>query len=677
VAKHRLISYRLSLAVVIPLLVVLTGALITAVSSATTRTSIRHVATSLFAQTADHTANETRAHIQLAVPAVDELASLLAEDPMPSSDELGRRVLVVLRANPAFSWVSFSDTSGAFTGAQRTADGTLVLNHSEIIGGRTVTDEYVLGATRQLRRHDDDAHYDPRTRPFYQQAVAAKRRVWTAPYVFAHENLPGITCAAPVYGSDGALRGVVTVDFDLDSLSAFVATLHPSAHSLVFVYTESGVMLAHPTLHVGAGGTLVTKDDIADPAVRAFFRGGVHDTFDHGGERYLAATREFQPDDGLRWRVAAIAPEADFMGPLDHLTRVELLISLGVVLLAVLLALVFARRITRPLVYLADEMDRVGQFDLSGSDPEQSRYREIDLMNRALARMRKGLASFAVYVPRDLVRTVLASGQRAELGGKTRPMSVFFSDLAGFTSLSETLEPAALVELLAGYFDEMSNVIGAHRGTIDKFIGDAIMAFWNAPLDDADHAVHACTAALAFQRKLDDMKRADPSLAGLSARIGIATGDVVVGNIGSHDRMNYTVMGDIVNLASRLEGLGKVYGTRILVSEACRNAAGDRVVMRLVDIVAVKGKSQGVRVYEPLATTADADARARSIARIADQAFEAYLARRWHDAAALYGELLALAPDDAAAAAMRARCDAFQVTPPPAGWTGTYVMHEK
>jgi adenylate cyclase len=683
VSAKRLISYRLSLAVVIPVLVVITGGLVAAVSYANTRASIRTLAASLFSQVADQTADAAASHLHQATPAVDLLASTLAE--VTESDEIARRVLVVLRANPGFSWVSFSDRDGGFTGAQRTGDGTLLINRSHIVDGKTVMDEQVVApdGSWQPHRHQDDTGYDPRTRPFYQRAVAAKQRVWTEPYVFFDQAVPGITCAEPVVGKDGALRGVVTVDFDLNALSTFVATLHPSEHARVLVYTDSGVVLAHPSARVvargnqGAAGKLVTRDDIEDPAARAYFQANGSDSFELDGQRMLAASHAFEPGEGLHWRVAAIAPESDFMGALERTMRNVLLISLAVVLISVAFAVTFARRLARPLVQIAHQMDKVGQFDLAGTDPPPSRYREIELMNQALARMRKGLASFAVYVPRDLVRAVLASGQRAELGGKTRSMSVFFSDLAGFTSLSETMTPAALVELLAGYFDEMSTVIASHRGTIDKFIGDAIMAFWNAPAEVADHAVHACTAALAFQRKLDDMKRADPSLASLSARIGIATGDVVVGNIGSHHRMNYTVMGDTVNLASRLEGLGKAYGARILVSEGCRTAVGDRVVMRMVDVVAVKGKSQGVRVYEPLALAADADAHVREIAQLSERAFERYLARAWREAAAIYRQLVERSPGDVAASAMIARCEAFESSPPPAEWTGTYVMHEK
>jgi len=662
---------------VIPLLVVVTGALVAGVSYASTRSSIRASVRSLFAQITDQTANQASTHLQAAAPAVDMLAHLAAADAAPASaQELVRRELLVLRANPGFSWVSFADPDGAFTGVHRRPDGTLIIKQTRLVDGKSVLEERAVD-TGQLIHSEPDSGYDPRTRPFYARATAAKALVWTDPYVFFDEAVPGITCAEPVYGGDGALRGVVSVDFDLNSLSAFVATLHASAHARVFIYTDDGLVLAHPTAQVitrGAhgAGKLVTADDLQDEALRAYFHAGAHETFSSGGERYLATARPFSPGAGLHWHVGVIAPESDFTGALERMTRDILLVSIVVIVIAVVFALTFARRVARPLVHLAKEMDRVGQFDLDGEDPPASRYREIEMMNHALVRTRKGLASFGVYVPRDLVRAVLASGQRAELGGKTRPMSVFFSDLAGFTSLSETMTPAQLVELLGVYFDEMSTVIGAHHGTIDKFIGDAIMAFWNAPVDDPDHAVHAVGAALAFQRKLDEIKRRDPSLAGLSARIGIASGDVVVGNIGAHQRMNYTVMGDTVNLASRLEGLGKAYGTKILISEGCRRAAGDAIVARAIDVVAVKGKSQGVRVYEPLALADQAEDRVRALAARSAHAFDAYLARRWGEAAALYDQI-----GDAAAQAMKARCEAYALAPPPPEWTGTHVMHEK
>jgi adenylate cyclase len=656
----RLLSYRVSLVVAIPLLVILTGAIIAGNSYVTTRATIGNLASSLFTQVADQTAEQARAHVRQASPAVDLLAAQLSdEDAIPPGDELGRRLLAVLRANSGFAWVAFADPAGGITGAQRTADGALVVRQSRAGSG-----------------------YDPRTRPFYTGAVAARKRVWIDPYASSGKRFPGMTCAAPVYARDGALRGVVTVDFDLDTLSAFVATLHPSPNARVFIYTEAGTILAHPSARVVAGaeqgkeGALVTGETIDDEVVRQYFRAPGAARFEVQGARYLSASRSFDHE-GLKWSVAAVAPESDFTGDIDRTTRFSLLAALAAVVVAVLLAATMANRIASPLVHLASEMDRVGHLELTDAAPPRTIFKEIALMNRALVTMRRGLMNFAVYVPRDLVRAVLASGARAELGGKTKPLTVFFSDLAGFTSLSEGLSPDALVKLLSGYFDEMSKVIAARRGTIDKFIGDGIMAFWNAPHDEPDHAVLACETALACQRKLDEMKKADPSLSRVSARIGIATGDALVGNIGSSDRMNYTAMGDTVNLAARLEGLGKVYGTRILVSEACRNAARQAVVMRAIDVVAVKGKKVGVKVYEPLALAGEGNEIAETVSRLSELALDAYLARRWDDAIAHFESILTAMPHDVAASTLRDRAREYAREPPPADWSGAYVMTEK
>jgi adenylate cyclase len=680
-----LLSYRISLVVAIPLLVLLTGALIAGNSYVTTRAGIGRLANSLFTQIGEQTADQARSHVRQASPAVDLLAASLSdEDAIPPSDELAVRLLAVLRANSGFAWVAFSDEAGAFTGAQRTADGSLAVKQSHIEGGKTTMDEHAVAkdGTWSLMRHADDTRFDPRTRPFYTNAVAAKKRVWIDPYVLAGRRAPGMTCAAPVYGKDGKLRGVVSVDFDLETLSAFVATLHPSPNARVFIYTDSGIILAHPSALAaarsgkGAEDALVTRDNIPDDVVRQYFRSAGAGSFDYQGARYLSATRSFNHE-GLKWNVGAVAPESDFMGDVSKATRFSLITTVIAVIFAMLLAATMANRVAAPLVHLASEMDKVGRFELADAAAPPTIFKEIALMNRALAAMKLGLASFGVYVPRDLVRAVLASGVRAELGGKTKPLTVFFSDLAGFTTLSEGMSPDALVKLLSGYFDEMTRVISARRGTVDKFIGDGIMAFWNAPHDEPDHAVLACEAALACQRKLDEMKKSDPSLSRVSARIGIATGDALVGNIGSSDRMNYTAMGDTVNLAARLEGLGKVYGTRILVSETCRNAAKDTIVMRAVDVVAVKGKKVGVRVYEPLALVRDSNNDAEAVSKLSELALDAYLARRWDEAIGLFESILTLFPDDVAASTLRDRARGYSREPPAANWSGAWVMKEK
>jgi adenylate cyclase len=697
------VSYRISLVVAIPLFVVFTGALVATNSYLSARESIRKLADTLFAQVADQAAGQARAHLRQAPPAVDSLTLLLADDPVVSArptDGLARRLLAVLRANGGFAWVSFSDVDGTFTGAQRTVDGTLVVNQTRLENGKTIRDEHMVAddGAWKLLRHNPDADYDPRARPWYRKAVAAKKRTWMDPYVFYDQGVPGMTCAAPVYDAAGALRGVVTADFTLNSFGDFVATLRPSPNARVFIYSASGSILAHPSLRVVEKtdsrdeGRLVTKDDVDDAVLRQYFRTPAATRFDVEGARWFSATRAFE-DEGLEWSVAAVAPESDFMGEVDRTTRIALAFSLVVVLLAVLMGASMANWVSAPLVQIAREMERVGRFELEDAAPPFTVFKELAVIHGALATMKRGLMNFAVYVPRDLVRAVLQSGQRAELGGRTKQLTVLFSDLAGFTTLSESMTPDALVKLLGGYFDAMTRVISARQGTIDKFIGDAIMAFWNAPGDVADHAVLACEAALACQRKLDELKKSDPALRGVSARIGVSTGDVLVGNIGSPGRMNYTVMGDTVNLAARLEGLGKVYGTPILVSAACREAAKGRIVMRPVDVVAVKGKTQGVKVYEPLALVSEPSVAgesseageagganhgvARAIAALAERAMDAYLARRFGEAVTLFEELLGMLPGDLAATTLRDRARRYEREPPPEEWSGAHVMTEK
>jgi adenylate cyclase len=232
---------------------------------------------------------------------------------------------------------------------------------------------------------------------------------------------------------------------------------------------------------------------------------------------------------------------------------------------------------------------------------------------------------------------------------------------------------------LGEYFEEMTAVLRAHGGTIDKFMGDGIMAFFNAPRDLEDHAGAACRAALACRRRLAELserwvREGKPPL---RARIGMHTGSVLVGNIGAPERFAYTAMGDVVNLASRLESLNKLYGTGILASEATRAAAGGGFAWRTVDRVAVLGRASPTDVSELLAP-ADGLRPEADAARLAyETAFDRYLARDFAEAHALFRVAAAARPDDRAAPLLGARCEEFLRHPPPAAWTGAQALTEK
>jgi adenylate cyclase len=303
--------------------------------------------------------------------------------------------------------------------------------------------------------------------------------------------------------------------------------------------------------------------------------------------------------------------------------------------------------------------------------------REIAKLGHAVDGMKASLRSFGRYVPTDLVRTLLAAGTEARLGGDIRRLSIFFSDVADFTSISEGLAPRPLVAAMGRYFALMTEAISRHHGTVDKFMGDGIMAFFNAPLDLPDHPRQACLAALAAQaalaRAAAENRAGDPVF---RTRIGLGLGDVLVGNIGTPERFAYTLLGDEVNLASRLEGLNKLYGTAIIASEEMAAAAGDGFEWRRLDRVAVKGRHQGTLVCELLGERGAVAAEIRTARNLYEAALAAYLTGDFIQAAAGFDATAAVRPNDLAAPMMAERSRALAADPP-ADWTGIHIMHEK
>ncbi len=208
--------------------------------------------------------------------------------------------------------------------------------------------------------------------------------------------------------------------------------------------------------------------------------------------------------------------------------------------------------------------------------------------------------AFSFYVSSQILDEIINNPKKLSLGGERRVMTVLFADIAGFTSISERIPPDELSHMLNEYLTRASRIIFKYNGVIDKFIGDAVMAFWNAPINDKNHALNSCKAAVELEEECEIIKKElrDLKIEDFSVRVGINTGDMVVGNMGSDMRFDYTVLGDNVNLASRLEGINKEYGTKIMITQATYDEVSEDVVARLVDIVAVKGKSKGVRIYE-------------------------------------------------------------------------------
>ena len=283
------------------------------------------------------------------------------------------------------------------------------------------------------------------------------------------------------------------------------------------------------------------------------------------------------------------------------------------------------------------------------------------------------------YLSPSVVAHVTRDPDQLKLGGDQREMTVLFADLRGFTTFSETLDPETLVHTLNEYLTAMSDVIFKHEGTIDKYMGDAVMAFWGAPQEQPTHAECAVRAGLEMMSELKRLN-AEWGTAGrypLAMGIGINTGIMKVGNMGSASRFDYTVLGDSVNLGARLEGLNKEYGTSLIVSAATLAATKGAFRARFLDLVAVKGKKEPVEVYEILADRPELDAATEALLRAYEAGVATYRQRDWLRAAARFQEALRHLPGDGPSALYLQRCESLMADPPPADWDGVYVMTRK
>jgi adenylate cyclase len=287
--------------------------------------------------------------------------------------------------------------------------------------------------------------------------------------------------------------------------------------------------------------------------------------------------------------------------------------------------------------------------------------------------------AFSRYLSPEIVAQIAENPEMLALGGERRDVTVYFSDIEGFTTISEKLEPERLTKLMNRYLGEMTDTILASGGTLDKYIGDAIMAFWGAPVPSADHAVVGCRTALANQRRLLDLAAEFARLGypPVRARIGLNSGPAIIGNMGSARRFSYTALGDTVNLSSRLEGANKAYGSYILISEATRAGAGAAVETRELDFVMVKGKHQPIRVYELLGLAGETDGRLLKKARAFEAGLTLFRAKKFDEAEAAFAAVPAEFGPDHASDEYVARCRHYRAEPPPSDWDGSYALTEK
>ena len=456
-----------------------------------------------------------------------------------------------------------------------------------------------------------DYGYDPRERVWYRDTMRADRGLVSSPYPSFSIGTPMITLSAPLSGN---VRGVIAADLKLDKFSDLVHAQRPGEHGTAIIFDSFGVLVAHPDF------TRLMEYASAEPPVpqlpeigqmRTGLVGAVMRGWDGGdryegsirgedGRDYLYRLQKFSQADEFSGYSLLLAAQDDFAENVRKLQLRGIIVALVAAGCFVPAVWIFGSRMSTSLKAITAQAGRLRRLAAPDDMPVTSYVAEIDELGRTIAVAQRSLWSFARFVPKDIVKGIIDSSVSTELGGVRREVTVLFTDVANFTGIAEAADPDSLMRQASRHFTALTRVFLAEGGTVDKFIGDSVMVFWNAPHLQFDHVERACRAALSAKAASDVLNTQFEAegLPAFAVRFGIHSGEAVVGNVGSEERMNYTVLGNSVNLAARLEGLNKEYGTTILVSDAVHERVEHRFRFQPIASVIAKGMTTETRVYE-------------------------------------------------------------------------------
>jgi adenylate cyclase len=693
----------MALTALVLLAVAVTALLIHLTWSFAARRNVADVAGQLNRQIVGSVQHELRGILNDAWSVQEAVRSIFFQEAIKPTDEAKREFifLALLRSHPALSWLAFGFPDGAFFGALKAGDEEFdmveVKRDPETGMRRLRVDTYTPdeGDVMFRGRAFTPSDFEATAQRWYRRAVEEDGPGWSALEHLPHRDRQAIVTSTPVV-IDRDFAGVLAVVVELERLSQFLAGLPVGKTGTVILLDRSGHVVASAdptTLDRQGRGEMADLGELArgNPTLASIdgpLRDGtvrldeLHETRQlrmtgpADGRSYFVT---FSPLNFSNWVVATAIPASDFLATIERSAMILVAaLALLTLILAAVAILAANRLVAAPLLRLAAQLKHIEAFRLDRVVRLASPLRELDDLSGALQQMSRGLAAFQKYMPTDLVRALVSQGVEARPGGRQETLTVMFTDLAGFTGISERLGDG-VVPVLAEYLEAASTAIRGRDGTIDKFIGDAVMAFWGAPLPNARHAVDACAAALECQRLLARQRDRAERDGGtpLRMRIGINTGRMLVGNIGSSERLSYTVIGDPVNVASRLESLGKIYGVEIVIGEDTRAAAGDAVLVRRLDRVAVYGREQGLIIYELLGMSDGRDAPPRWVEAY-EAGLAAYESRQWNRAIGLFEAAAAERREpDRASEVLVARCRSCLAEPPPDGWMAVSAIGVK
>ncbi len=569
-----------------------------------------------------------------------------------------------LKENPDFMSLYYSTIEGTFYGVFRIADGFQGAYRTIEADGKTRMRNYKIGPDNVWVSTDEQmGDYDPRKRPFWKTGKEHPEGGWSKPYQFATIKARGYTYVLSQKGKEG-ISGYWAIDFEIDQLGDYLQSLKIGKEGIVYIIADDGTQIAQSTPQIikAEGNQQIQEawnEYIDKKEARGFLNVAHRITY---AQRFPIASE-------IPWNLITMIHEDDFLTPIRQSAYHSLAIGLIPCVLFLALSAVFFGRISNRLKEFASEMDEVGNLSIQFREKEivPSRIREINTMNHSLHKMKIGLKSFSKYVPIDLIKKLLQSGHSAKLGGVKQDVTVLFADMVQFTTLAEQIGPDEIAHIIEKFLTAASREVHREKGIVDKFMGDAVMALWGVPDPIPDPALAACRAALAMQ------KIASSSVL-MNHRIGINSGNALVGNLGSHERMDFTAMGDAVNIAARLEKLNKRYGTKILIGPDTAKAVEDVLLVRPLDYVMLQGRTHVLVVYELLMTKQEAPEELLQAVFTYTSALEAYRKQEFSKAAPLFDESRRLFKGtDIPSYMLAERCRFFEKKPPPDDWNGTDI----
>jgi adenylate cyclase len=453
--------------------------------------------------------------------------------------------------------------------------------------------------------------YDTRKRTWYRETMKADRSQVSSPYLSFSIGAPVITISAPLRGK---VPGVLAADLKLDTFSDFVQAQRPGEHGIVLIFDHTGSLIAHPdfaqfvvdAMTHPSQPQLPNIKDINSGVVAAVLRqsdGRDHyegSIRDDQGQDYLFRVAKFDLGEQYNANIMLLAAQEDFAQGVRRLQFTGLILAIVAGAAFIPVIWIFGSGMSRSLKSITAQAVKLQKLAEPDRSPVRSRIKEVHELGSAMKLAQRAIWSFAHFVPKEIVQRIVDNSISTELGGVREEITVVFTDVRDFTTIAESADPDILMHQTSRYFSVLTEAFLAEGGTVDKFIGDAVMVFWNAPNPQSDHIERACRAALAGRAACEKLNCQFESegLKLFFTRFGIHVGEAVVGNLGSTERMNYTALGNTVNLAARLEGLNKRFGTAILVSEDVYLRVQHCFLFRAFESVIAKGMTKETRVFE-------------------------------------------------------------------------------